>query len=54
MLNIIVRLPYGGIVFTGKPFGRAQQEIAGCVNEFKYYAGWADKVHGKTIEVIML
>ncbi|THV04186.1 aldehyde dehydrogenase [Dendrothele bispora CBS 962.96] len=34
----------------GKPFGQAQQEIAGCVNEFKYYAGWADKVHGKTIE----
>ncbi|THU97206.1 aldehyde dehydrogenase [Dendrothele bispora CBS 962.96] len=34
----------------GKPFGQAQQEIAGCIKEFKYYAGWADKIHGKTIE----
>ncbi|KAK7441049.1 hypothetical protein VKT23_016833 [Stygiomarasmius scandens] len=35
----------------GKPFALAQREIqVGCVDELKYYAGWADKVHGKTIE----
>ncbi|THV04402.1 aldehyde dehydrogenase [Dendrothele bispora CBS 962.96] len=35
----------------GKPFASAQREVAvGCVQELKYYAGWADKVHGKTIE----
>ena len=26
-------------------------DIPMCVSVLKYYAGWADKIHGKTIEV---
>ena len=27
------------------------EDITGCVSILKYYAGWCDKIHGKTIEV---
>ena len=27
------------------------EDIPGCVSILKYYAGWCDKIHGKTIEV---
>ena len=26
-------------------------DMAMCVSVLKYYAGWSDKIHGKTIEV---
>ena len=36
----------------GKVFGMAKYvDIAGTINTLRYFAGWADKVHGKTIEV---
>ncbi|KAL0959105.1 hypothetical protein HGRIS_014402 [Hohenbuehelia grisea] len=36
---------------TGKVFTVTKHlEILGSVNTLRYYAGWADKVHGKTIE----
>ncbi|KAF5371651.1 hypothetical protein D9758_003559 [Tetrapyrgos nigripes] len=38
-------------LILGKPFAQAKQEITiGCIATLKYYAGWADKIHGKTIE----
>ncbi|PPQ64575.1 hypothetical protein CVT26_001973 [Gymnopilus dilepis] len=37
---------------VGKVFGNAKtQDIRGCIDTIRYYAGWADKVQGKTIEV---
>ncbi|KXN81421.1 Aldehyde dehydrogenase [Leucoagaricus sp. SymC.cos] len=35
---------------VGKPFLAAKSDLAGCVGLVRYYAGWADKIHGKTIE----
>jgi hypothetical protein len=29
-------------------------DIPTCISMLKYYAGWADKIHGKTIEVCVL
>lgn len=26
-------------------------DVDNAINTFRYYAGWADKIHGKTIEV---
>ena len=26
-------------------------DVRGTINTLRYYAGWADKIHGKTIEV---
>lgn len=26
-------------------------DIAGAISVFRYYAGWADKIHGQTLEV---
>lgn len=38
--------------FTGKQFNMARfVDVRGTINTFRYYAGWADKIHGKTIEV---
>ncbi|KAF5371794.1 hypothetical protein D9758_003525 [Tetrapyrgos nigripes] len=35
----------------GKPYGSAKQfDIALCRSTLKYYAGWADKTHGETVE----
>jgi aldehyde dehydrogenase (NAD+) len=37
---------------NGKPFGVAKAvDVAATVGCFRYFAGWADKVHGKTIPV---
>ena len=37
---------------TGKVFSLTKsREIPAAVSVFRYYAGWADKVQGKTIEV---
>ncbi|KAK7043955.1 hypothetical protein VNI00_008123 [Paramarasmius palmivorus] len=36
---------------VGKPFSASKGfDVPGSVACFRYYAGWADKVHGKTIE----
>ncbi|KAF5371764.1 hypothetical protein D9758_003560 [Tetrapyrgos nigripes] len=38
-------------LILGKPFAQAKQELnMACITTLKYYAGWADKIHGKTIE----
>jgi acyl-CoA reductase-like NAD-dependent aldehyde dehydrogenase len=38
--------------FSGKTYGLAKiVDIGGAIDVFRYYAGWADKVHGQTIEV---
>lgn len=34
---------------NGKPFGNALLEVECTVSFFQYYAGFADKIHGKTI-----
>nr|WCD24788.1 Tyr p 41 allergen [Tyrophagus putrescentiae] len=34
---------------NGKPLAEAEFDIDCTVNTFRYYAGWADKIHGKTI-----
>ncbi|KAF8314572.1 aldehyde dehydrogenase domain-containing protein [Cantharellus anzutake] len=37
---------------NGKAFAIARAvDLQGAIDTFRYYAGWADKVHGKTIEV---
>ena len=39
----------------GKVFGRALAiDIGGSVTTIRYYAGWADKIHGKTIEARLI
>lgn len=34
---------------NGKPFSAAVGDVLYCVATLNYYAGWADKIHGKTI-----
>ncbi|KAK7461771.1 hypothetical protein VKT23_008202 [Stygiomarasmius scandens] len=35
----------------GKPYESARNfDVGVCINLIKYYAGWADKVHGETVE----
>lgn len=34
---------------NGKPFGDSLMDIEISVSTLKYYAGFADKIHGKTI-----
>lgn len=34
---------------NGKPFADSLLDVEMTVNTFKYYAGFADKIHGKTI-----
>jgi aldehyde dehydrogenase (NAD+) len=37
---------------NGKTFGAAQGfDVTESAATFRYYGGWADKIHGKTIEV---
>jgi len=36
---------------NGKPLADAKIDIMIAINTFRYYAGWADKIHGKTIPV---
>ncbi|KAK7453555.1 hypothetical protein VKT23_011834 [Stygiomarasmius scandens] len=35
---------------VGKPFTSTKAEIANSIALFRYFGGWADKIHGKTIE----
>ena len=35
----------------GKVYARAYGDITGVIACLRYYAGWADKVQGKTVEV---
>lgn len=34
---------------NGKPYADSKDDMAHCVDVLKYYAGWADKIGGKTI-----
>ncbi len=34
---------------NGKPFNDSVGDIKGAIDSIRYYAGWADKIHGKTI-----
>ena len=37
---------------NGKPFGFAKAaDIALCIKTYRYYAGWADKIHGQVIPI---
>jgi aldehyde dehydrogenase (NAD+) len=37
---------------VGKPFNVAKRaDIQGAIKCIRYFGGWADKIHGKTIEV---
>lgn len=33
---------------NGKPLGQAQSDILEVINNIRYFAGWADKITGKT------
>lgn len=38
-------------MISGKPFNFAKMmDLQGAIDYIRYYAGWADKIHGKTIE----
>lgn len=39
---------------NGKPLAEAVFDMECAVQTFRYYAGWADKIHGKTIPAGML
>lgn len=34
---------------SGKPFGDSVLDVSSAVSVLQYYAGYADKIHGKTI-----
>lgn len=36
---------------NGKPFLEAVEDIKFSIGTFRYYAGWSDKIQGKTIPV---
>lgn len=36
---------------VGMPVAQARAMAVECVNLFRYYAGWADKVHGRTVDI---
>ena len=48
----ITKMFFIDIILIGKMWATAKYfDITDAVSCFRYYAGWADKVHGKTIEV---
>lgn len=50
MLQLL--MPCGAVQDNGKPFSAAQMaDIPASIAHFRYYAGWADKIQGKTIPV---
>jgi len=36
---------------SGKTYNRAYGDVVGAASVIRYYGGWGDKIHGKTIEV---
>jgi len=36
---------------NGKPLGQARDEVGTTIRNFEYYAGWADKIHGRVVPV---
>ncbi|MFS4107801.1 MULTISPECIES: aldehyde dehydrogenase family protein [unclassified Streptomyces] len=36
---------------VGMPVPQARAMLGEAVNQFRYYAGWADKIHGRTVEI---
>jgi aldehyde dehydrogenase (NAD+) len=42
------------IIFLGKTFGWANgTDVQFSIETIKYFAGWADKITGQTIEVLL-
>jgi aldehyde dehydrogenase (NAD+) len=40
------------VIFSGKPYDVVLgEDVAETVSVFRYYAGWADKIYGQTIDV---
>jgi aldehyde dehydrogenase (NAD+) len=40
------------VIFLGKPYDVVLgEDVAETVSVFRYYAGWADKIYGQTIDV---
>ncbi|TRY76545.1 hypothetical protein TCAL_11399, partial [Tigriopus californicus] len=38
-------------IFPGKPLATSLEDVAASVDCLRYFAGWADKIHGQTIPV---
>jgi acyl-CoA reductase-like NAD-dependent aldehyde dehydrogenase len=36
---------------AGKTFKTARSDVAGSIDTIRYYAGWADKISGRVLEV---
>ncbi|MEU2441690.1 aldehyde dehydrogenase family protein [Streptomyces rubradiris] len=36
---------------VGMPLSQARAMLGEAVGQFRYYAGWADKIHGRTVEI---
>lgn len=50
MIDVIIEI----VGDTGKTYQTAKQfDIGGAISCVRYYAGWADKIHGYTIEVFL-
>ena len=41
-------------VDNGKPYADAMFDVEGSVDCLRYFAGWADKIHGDTIPGIII
>ena len=39
---------------NGKPYADAMFDVEGSVDCLRYFAGWADKIHGDTIPGIII
>jgi hypothetical protein len=38
-------------MYAGKTFKVAKSDVSASIDIIKYYAGWADKITGKVLEV---
>ena len=36
----------------GMPFGAAKAQVAQCVVTFRYYAGWIERMDGKSVDLV--
>jgi aldehyde dehydrogenase (NAD+) len=51
----IARIHVNDSCYLGKPWHKANmRDVAVSIAIIRYYAGWADKIHGQTIEVSFL
>lgn len=49
MQRDLVKLANLEVMDNGKPQCEASFDIECAIDTFRYYAGWCDKIHGKTI-----